>query len=257
MSSSRDITEHPRAPSGVAAFMSAPTPPVGSQHSCQPTVKLHMLPLVWIFSSGKGLVRGRRGHRGQQLGFALPVPETSKLNMGEGGGAGPCWAQVHQAPYSWLLTAAPGWAQWLPACGGTLPLLHRDAGWLDQSWHLHPAGAILWGSTTSYMLACAAPAAAHAKTAAAQSRFGVYGARRATDEGKSMRRRTACCNGCTSQRPAIVAKSRPSCTSTKPAREAKSIGDKIKLEPTAATGCVHGSTPMVWYGKVEEQEVCQ
>ena len=28
----------------------APTPPVGSQYSCQPTVKLHILPLVWIFT---------------------------------------------------------------------------------------------------------------------------------------------------------------------------------------------------------------
>ena len=33
---------------------SAPTPPVGSQHSCQPTVKLHILPLVWVFPLGKG-----------------------------------------------------------------------------------------------------------------------------------------------------------------------------------------------------------
>ena len=30
-------------------LQSAPTPPAGSQHSCQPTVKLHILPLVWIF----------------------------------------------------------------------------------------------------------------------------------------------------------------------------------------------------------------
>ena len=30
-------------------LQSTPTPPVGSQHSCQPTVKLHILPLVWIF----------------------------------------------------------------------------------------------------------------------------------------------------------------------------------------------------------------
>ena len=32
----------------------APTPPVESQHSCQPTVKLYILPLVWIFPLGKG-----------------------------------------------------------------------------------------------------------------------------------------------------------------------------------------------------------
>ena len=25
--------------------------------------------------------------------------------------------------------------------------------------------------------------------------------------------------------------------------------DKIKLEPSVATGCVDGSTPMVWYGR--------
>ena len=45
----------------------APTPPVGSQHSCQPTVKLHILPLVWIFPLGKGSI----GRRGQQLVFSF------------------------------------------------------------------------------------------------------------------------------------------------------------------------------------------
>ena len=48
----------------------APTPPAGSQHSCQPTVKLYILPLVWGFSSGEGVVRGRRG---QQLEFAAGI----------------------------------------------------------------------------------------------------------------------------------------------------------------------------------------
>ena len=51
---SRDITERPRAPSGVAAFMSA--------HSKTPYITPSM-----DFSSGKGVVRGRRG---QQLGLA-------------------------------------------------------------------------------------------------------------------------------------------------------------------------------------------
>ena len=69
---STDITERPHAPSGVAAFMSAPTPPVGSRHSCQPTVNLHILPLVLRFSSGKGVVRGHRGRRGRQLECTLP-----------------------------------------------------------------------------------------------------------------------------------------------------------------------------------------
>ena len=35
-------------------LQSGPAAPVGSQHSCQPAVKLHILPLVWIFPLGKG-----------------------------------------------------------------------------------------------------------------------------------------------------------------------------------------------------------
>ena len=35
-------------------LQSAPTPPVGSRHSCQPTVKLHILPLVWDFLWERG-----------------------------------------------------------------------------------------------------------------------------------------------------------------------------------------------------------
>ena len=35
-------------------LQSDPAPPVESQYSCQPTVKLHILPLVWIFTLGKG-----------------------------------------------------------------------------------------------------------------------------------------------------------------------------------------------------------
>ena len=35
-------------------LQSGPAAPVGSQHSCQPTVKLHILPLVWNFPLGKG-----------------------------------------------------------------------------------------------------------------------------------------------------------------------------------------------------------
>ena len=33
---------------------SDPATPAASQHSCQPTVKLHILPLVWNFPLGKG-----------------------------------------------------------------------------------------------------------------------------------------------------------------------------------------------------------
>ena len=53
----REITGRPHAPSWVALY-------------CQPTVKLHILPLVqsFQFSSGKGVVRGRRA---QQLGYTL------------------------------------------------------------------------------------------------------------------------------------------------------------------------------------------
>ena len=56
----------PHAPIGVALFMSA--------HSKTP-----LLPLVWIFSSGKGLVRGRRG---QQLEFALIATEWGGMVEG-------------------------------------------------------------------------------------------------------------------------------------------------------------------------------
>ena len=42
-------------------LQSDPAPPVGSQHSCQPTVKLHVLPLVWIFTLGKGQCGGAGG----------------------------------------------------------------------------------------------------------------------------------------------------------------------------------------------------
>ena len=43
-------------------------PPAGSRHSCQPILKLHILPHSMNFSSGKGVVRGCEG---QQLEFAL------------------------------------------------------------------------------------------------------------------------------------------------------------------------------------------
>ena len=74
---SREITERTRAPSGVAAFMSA--------HSKTPYITPSM-----DFSSGKGVVRGRTG---QQLGFALLV-----LVM-----AGTAW---HRSPFS---TASTAW----------------------------------------------------------------------------------------------------------------------------------------------------
>ena len=45
-------TKQTRATHGT--LQSAHTPPVGSQYSCQPTVKLLTLPLVWIFPLGKG-----------------------------------------------------------------------------------------------------------------------------------------------------------------------------------------------------------
>ena len=35
-------------------YRAPPRPPVGSRYSCQPTVKLHILPLVWIVPLGKG-----------------------------------------------------------------------------------------------------------------------------------------------------------------------------------------------------------
>ena len=35
-------------------LQSAPTPPAGSQHSCQPTVNPHIIHLVWFYPLGKG-----------------------------------------------------------------------------------------------------------------------------------------------------------------------------------------------------------
>ena len=61
----REITERPRAPSGVAAFMPG--------HSKTPYITPSM-----DFPSGKGVVRGRKG---QQLRFALTGTRTS----GKGG----------------------------------------------------------------------------------------------------------------------------------------------------------------------------
>ena len=54
------------------------SPPVGSQHSFQPTAKLHILPLVWIFPLGKRSF----GAQGQQLEFALSfAPSTQPATM--------------------------------------------------------------------------------------------------------------------------------------------------------------------------------
>ena len=53
-------------------LQSAPTPPAGSRHSCQPTVKLHVLPLVWPFPLEK------EGSRRVAAGIFLgkPTPES-------------------------------------------------------------------------------------------------------------------------------------------------------------------------------------
>ena len=59
------ITERPHAPSGVAAFMSA--------HSKTPYITPSM-----DFSSGKGVVRGRRG---QQLEFAVVIRPSRAVNF--------------------------------------------------------------------------------------------------------------------------------------------------------------------------------
>ena len=55
------VATHQRVRTSVATYLvathqlvSTPTPPLGSQHSCQPTVQLHMLPLVWTFPLVKG-----------------------------------------------------------------------------------------------------------------------------------------------------------------------------------------------------------
>ena len=50
-------------------LQSAPTPPVGSQHSCQPSKTPYVNPSMHV-SSWEGVVRGRRG---QQLKFAFCV----------------------------------------------------------------------------------------------------------------------------------------------------------------------------------------
>ena len=46
-----------------------PAPPAGSQHSCQPTVKLHILPLVWVFL----WERGSTGAQGAAAGIFLGI----------------------------------------------------------------------------------------------------------------------------------------------------------------------------------------
>ena len=64
-------------PQAQGTLQSAPTPPVGSQYSCQPTVKLHILPLVWIFPLGKGSTGAQEAAAGicleamQQIGAGL------------------------------------------------------------------------------------------------------------------------------------------------------------------------------------------
>ena len=53
-------------------LQSAHTHPAGAQHSCQPTVKLHILPLVqlvWIFTLLKGVSTGAHGAAGIYLGL--------------------------------------------------------------------------------------------------------------------------------------------------------------------------------------------
>ena len=64
----REITQRPHAPSGVAAFMSA--------HSKTPYITPSM-----EFSSGKGVVRGRRGRRAAAgIYLELPLVSTSAAN---------------------------------------------------------------------------------------------------------------------------------------------------------------------------------
>ena len=79
---SRYSTEHPHARSGVAAFISA-----RSKTPCiTPSMK---------FSSGKGVVRGRRG---QQLGFALGV-KCIELGVGPAKSARDT-RPIHLTPYN-------------------------------------------------------------------------------------------------------------------------------------------------------------
>ena len=80
-------------------LQSAPTPPVGSQHSYEPTVKPHILPHGMDFHSGKGVVRGRRG---QQLGFAVI--------WGMPGTAG----RAHHAPITWYGKKSPSYGMNIP-----------------------------------------------------------------------------------------------------------------------------------------------
>ena len=51
-------------------------PTAGSQYSCQPTVKLHILPAVWIFLLGKGWYGGAEG-AGAAAGIYLPAPSRA------------------------------------------------------------------------------------------------------------------------------------------------------------------------------------
>ena len=80
LSCTKSVCRHlePRAPAVQGTSQSAPTPPAGSQHSCQPTVNSMYYPSMDV-SSGKGVVRGRRG---QQLEFALQLSEPGYKDGG-------------------------------------------------------------------------------------------------------------------------------------------------------------------------------
>ena len=58
-------------------LQSAPAPPVGLQHSCRPTVKLHILPLVWIFTLEMGYYGGAGGSSWDLPGHSLVAKSPS------------------------------------------------------------------------------------------------------------------------------------------------------------------------------------
>ena len=96
---------NPAAPAGPTCIpgLSPGTPPVGSQHSCQPTVHLHILPLVWMCP----LVKGQHGGAGGSSwnlpwyarGTPLLRPYHAPITGAQGAAGGSSWNLPWSAPW--------------------------------------------------------------------------------------------------------------------------------------------------------------
>ena len=101
---------HRNLPKGI---QSAPTPPAGSRHSCQPTVKLHILSLVWMLPLGKGWYGGAEG---SSLNFPCSQPEE----IGSKANSSCCPPRPRTTPRNWHCTRRgqrhAGLLDWKGAC---------------------------------------------------------------------------------------------------------------------------------------------